>query len=121
MRQITKDLNTLEEKDLITIILYCIYKFTQDPNYATISELAYTLDKDSLYKLCSTFGGTTIKVPTLREYRNMVKVMLIFDYVNSDGLTFSEASEKAGVTDDELDSVTEMYSIMLKVLETYDS
>lgn len=120
MRQITKDLNKLEENDLITIILYCIYKFTDDPEYATISELAYTLDKDSLYNLCATFGGTTLKIPTLEEYRNMVKVMLIFDYVNSCDMTFTDACEKVGVTDDELESITNMYTIMMRVLDSYE-
>ena len=119
MRQITRDLNLLKENDLITIILYCIYKFTDDPEYSTISELAYTLDKDSLYNLCATFGGTTIKVPTLKEYKTMVKVMLVFEYVNK-GSTFEEACKQANISDEELDDIIKMYSLMSRVLETYE-
>ena len=120
MRQVTKDLNILKEDDLITIILYCLYKFTKDPDYAAISELAYTVDKDSLYKLCATYGGCTIRIPTLKEYRNIVKVMLIFQYVNSDGLSFEEACKKADVGDMSLESISEIYSIMSEVIESYE-
>ncbi len=120
MRQVTKDLNTLKEDDLITIILYCLYKFTRNPDYAAISELAYTVDKDSLYKLCATYGGCTIRIPTLKEYKDIVKVMLIFQYVNGDGLTFSEACEKAGIGDMSIDDITEIYSIMSEVLDSYE-
>lgn len=121
MKQITKDLNLLKEEDLITIILYCLYKFTKNPDYAAISELAYTVDKDSLYKLCATFGGCTIRIPTLNEYREIVKVMFIFDLMNSDGLSFNEACEKADVSDNEISTISEIYSIMSEVLDSYET
>lgn len=120
MKQITKDLNVLREDDLITIILYCLYKFTNDPEYAAISELAYTVDKDSLYRLCATYGGCTIKIPTLKEYRRILKVMLIFDYMNSDGLSFKEACDRADISEDDIDSVANIYSIMSDVLDSYE-
>lgn len=120
MRQITKDLNTLRDDDLITILLYCLYKFTDDPDYATISELAYTLDKDNFYKMCATFGGTTLRIPTLDEYRMLVKVMLIFQYVNADGLSFVEACEKADVQNMDLDEISNLYSLMSEVLDSYE-
>ena len=121
MRQITKDLNTLRDDDLITIILYCIYKFTDDPDYATISELVYALDKDSMYKLCATFGGVTLKIPTLAEYKKMIKVVLVFDYVNREGLTFTEACKKAEIDDADLDEVIKMYSLFSEVIESYEN
>ena len=119
MKQITKDLNNLREDDLITIILFCLYKFTDDPELATISELAYTLDKNSLYNLCATFGGTTIKIPTLDEYKRIVKVMLIFEYINKDGLSFSDACAAAGVSDTD-DDIIKIYAIMSEVLDSYE-
>jgi len=121
MTQTSKDLDLLKEDDLITIILYCLYKFTKDSDYAAISELAYTVDKDSLYRLCSTFGGCTIKIPTLDEYRKIVKVMLIFQYINSDGLSFTEACEKAGTDDMNIEDIYEIYSIMNEVLDSYEA
>ena len=120
MKQVTKDLNTLKEDDLITIILYCLYKFTKDPEYAAISELAYTLDKNNLYKLCATFGGCTIKIPTLKEYKDIIKVMLIFQFMNGDGLSFDEAYSKANIDDMSKEDVIEIYSIMSEVLDSYE-
>ena len=118
MTQTSKDLNLLKEDDLITIILYCLYKFTKDPDYAAISELAYTVDKDSLYKLCSTFGGCTIKIPTLEEYKFIIKVMLVFQYINSDGLDIKEACDKAGIEIDE--KFIKIYGIMSEVINLYE-
>ena len=51
MRQLTRDVSKLKEDDVINVLLYAIYKLTNDPEYSAISELAYVLDKDSLYKL----------------------------------------------------------------------
>ena len=119
MKQITRDLNLLKEDDLVTIILFCLYKMTGDPLLSTISELAYTLDKESLYNLCSTFGGTTIKIPTLKEYKDMTSVMLVFELINSSGLTFAEACEELGI-DPLDDKIITMYSTMNEVLESYE-
>ena len=47
--------------------------------------------------------------------------MLIFDFMNSDGLTFTEACEKAGIKDDEMSNITEIYSIMSEVLDSYEA
>ena len=119
MKQITKDINLLREDDLITIILYCLYKFTDNPEYSAISELAYTLDKDNLYKLCSTFGGTTIRIPTLNEYKEIVKVMLIFQYTQS-GMSFEEACEKVDVDGMDMDKILKIYSIILDIVDNYE-
>ena len=51
MRQLTRDVSKLKEDDVINVLLYAIYKLTNDPEYSAISELAYVLDKDSLYFL----------------------------------------------------------------------
>lgn len=119
MKQITKDLNRLREDDLITIILFCLYKMTGDPEYSTIAELAYTLDRNSMYNLCATFGGTTLKVPTLQEYKDLVNVMMVFDYVNSDGLTFEDACSEVGI--DYLDDkVISAYQTMSEILSEYE-
>lgn len=119
MKQIIKDLNKLKEEDLITIILYALYKFTDDPEYSTLAELAYTLDRQSFYNLCATFGGTTLKIPTLKEYKTMVKVMLIFEFINNDGLTFSEACDKANVSSSDED-IIKMYSLLSEVVSLYE-
>ena len=95
--QTTKDLEKLREKDLVSLILFCIYKLSNDPEYSAISELIYVLDKDSLYKLCATYGGCTIKIPTIQELKTLVNVFLIYQYVNVDGLPFVDACNLLGV------------------------
>ena len=119
MRQIVKDINTLKEDDLVTIILFCLYKMTGDPEYATISELAYTLDRNSMYNLCATFGGTTIKIPTLKEYKDMISIMLAFNYVHTEKMSFEDACRKANVDPFE-ESTLKMYDILEEVFESYE-
>ena len=119
MKQITKDLNLLKDEDLITILLYCLYRFKDDSDYSTLAELAFTVDKDSMYNLCATFGGTTLKIPTLDEYKTVAKVMLVFDFMNSDGLNFADSCDKAGL-DCTNSEVIRLYEIMKEVINLYE-
>ena len=62
-----KDLTTLKEPDLYSLSMFTLYKLVDIPEYSSISELSYILDKTNLLKLCEYFGGTTIKIPTLND------------------------------------------------------
>lgn len=119
MKRITKDLNLLKENDILNIILYGLYKLTNEPQYAAISELAYTLDKDNLMKLCSTFGGTTIKVPTLNELETLTKALLMIQYM------FEGKSYGDSISALELDPVADkdvlnMYDILIDTVEAFN-
>ena len=76
MRQLTRDVSKLKEDDVINILLYAIYKLTNDPEYSAISELAYVLDKDSLYKLCATFEEAYADADVnVRDKSEVVKIV----------------------------------------------
>ena len=47
------------------------------PEYSTLSELAYILDKKSLLKLCEYFGGITMTIPTIEDLENLTKSLLL--------------------------------------------
>ena len=119
--QTTRDLNTLKDKDIISLILFCIYKLSEDPEYSTLSELIYVLDKDSLYKLCATYGGCTLKIPTISELRTLTNVLLLYQYVNIDGLSFVDACTLLGVDSKNRKSVSELYKKVLDVIQTYET
>lgn len=120
MKQIKKDLNTLRDQDLINIILYGLYKITEDPEYSAISELIYILDKDNLFKLCSAFGGCTIKIPTLQELSDLTKTLLVYQYVNGEGKSFAQALKEAGIEGDQKKKVFNMYNILSEVISEYE-
>ena len=60
---ITKGLNNLKEQDWYSMALFCLYKLIEVPEYSSLGELPYVLDKENLLNLCEYFGGQTIKIP----------------------------------------------------------
>ena len=114
------NLSKLTENDILNIILYGIYRLTQDPRYSTLGELIYTLDKDNLYKLCSEFGGTVIKIPTLEELRNATKAFLIYQEVH-EGKSFTKVCEELEVVPSERKDVLELFGILSEILEGYEN
>ena len=119
MRQLTKDVSRLKENDIINVLLYAIYKLTNTPEYAAISELAYVLDKDSLYKLCATFGGATIKIPPLSLFKNITKALLIVELMQK-GETFEDAYLKAEVDVRDKAEVIKIVNQLVEILDNYD-
>lgn len=114
------NLSKLTENDILNIVLYGIYKLTKDPRYATIGELIYTLDKDNLYKLCSEFGGTVIKIPTLDELKNATKALLIYQEVHS-GKQFSKVCEELEVNPTERKEILELFGVLSEIIEGYSN
>ena len=113
----TKDLNKLTDQDLLNIVLYGIYLLSRDPQYSALGELIYTLDKDNFYKLCSEFGGTVIRIPTLDELRSSMKTLLIYQEVNSNNMSFIDACKKYEVDMNEKKYIYEMYNILSDIIE----
>jgi len=75
---LTNSIDNLREKDLYSIVLYAIYKFTNDENYHTLSELIYSVNKDSLLNMCSIFGGQTITIPTIEQLKVYTNALLLY-------------------------------------------
>ena len=119
MRQLTRDVSKLKEDDVINVLLYAIYKLTNDPEYSAISELAYVLDKDSLYKLCATFGGATIKIPPLSLCKNITKALLIVELMQK-GETFEEAYSDADVNVRDKSEVVKIVDQLVEIVNSYD-
>ena len=119
MRQLTKDVSRLKEQDILNVLLYAIYKLTNTPEYSAISELAYVLDKDSLYKLCATFGGATIKIPPLSLFKNITKALLIVELMQK-GETFDDAYLKAEVDVRDKAEVIKIVNQLVEILDSYD-
>ena len=119
MRQLTRDVSKLKEDDVINVLLYAIYKLTNDPEYSAISELAYVLDKDSLYKLCATFGGAIIKIPPLSLFKNITKALLIIELMQK-GETFEEAYADADVNVRDKSEVVKIVDQLVEIVNSYD-
>lgn len=118
--RIKEEVNKLKSQDIYSLMLFALFKLKDVPEYSSLSELVYILDKDSLLKLCEYFGGMTIKIPTIQELESMVYLLLLYQYVNVDKIEYSEAIKLIGIESSKLRKIKSQYSEMCKILDQYD-
>lgn len=119
MSNLRKDLDNLKMDDTFSLILFVLYKLRDVEEYSAISELAYVLDKDSLLGLCEYFGGLTIRIPTVEELESIVNSLLMYQYINLDGIPYSEAVKKIGFESHQLRKIKKDYNKICTILEGY--
>lgn len=114
------DLKLLETTDLYSLSMFMLYKLIDDPEYITLSELPYVIDRKDLISLCTVFGGQTIKIPTLEELYSVLHVLLLYQYVHLDGIPFDDAIKKVGYEKQDIRNIRRIYNKLSKVLSEYD-
>ena len=119
MGLIKNKLSNLKEADLYSVILFALAKIRDIPEYSSLSELCYVLDKENLLKLCEYFGGSTIKIPTIYELESLVYALLLYQHVNIDGKDYEEAVKVIGLDSKEMREVKANYSKLSDILSTY--
>lgn len=119
MSTLRQSLDDLKMTDTFSLILFILYKLKDIPEYSTISELAYILDKDSLLSLCEYFGGLTIRIPTVDELESIINSLLMYQYINLDGYSYDEAISKIGFDSFQLRKIKKDYTSICKILEKY--
>ena len=77
-------------------MLFILFRVRELPEYSTLSEMAYILDKDSLLKLCEYFGGMTIQIPTINELQSILYSLTLYQYINVENISYEVAIEKIG-------------------------
>ena len=118
---IKSNLNSLHLSDIYSLMLFVMYKLQDVPDYATLSELCYLLDGANLTRLLTYFAGRTIQIPTAEEFANMSKAMLLYQYINIDGHSLTEAQSRLeNVTPKQKDKITELYLQIIPVMKSYN-
>ena len=115
------ELNKLDKEDIYSLILFTLYKLKNTREFSTLSELTYILDEDSLFNLLECFGGMTIRVPTLDEFRLMVKAIVLYERVNIEGMPLTrelKSLSQKGVY--KISDLKSAYEIVCEVLKDYD-
>lgn len=115
-----KDLEQLKEKDIYSLLLFALYKLKEIPEYSTISELSYILDKDNLLTFLTYYGGMTIRIPTLREFKLVLSALLLYEYVHLEGIDFEKAFVKLRKEDWQLKEIRKIYEPLCKILDKYE-
>ncbi len=117
---VKKSLMTLKDVDIYSLSMFTLYKIKDIPEYSAISELPYVLDRNNMLKFCEYFGGRTIKVPTVEELHSLMYLLLLYQYVNIEGMKYDDAITLIGYDSKNLRKVKSSYIKLCKVLENYD-
>lgn len=118
---IKKSLNNLHLSDIYSLMLFILFKVQEIPEYAVTSELCYLLDGANMTRLLTYFAGRTVTFPTEAEMTIVTNALLMYQYINIDGETFTAAQNKLGeLTKKEKDKVTELYVQMLPIMKQYN-
>lgn len=114
-------LNNLHLSDIYSLMLFIIYKIQDIPEYASLSELCYLLDGANLTRLFTYFEGRTLKVPSAEEFATMANALLLYQYINIDGMTLVDAQGKLeDVTPKQLDKATDLYLKIIPIMRQYN-
>lgn len=121
MNNIRNTLENLTEEDTYSLMLFSLYLLKDLPEYSVLSELIYTLDKESLLKLLKLFGGQTIAIPTLKELKLAAQCLVLVRDVTIEGKDFNKAIRDLNINDlYSLEEVREMYDALCTSLERYN-
>ena len=118
---IKKNLNSLHLSDIYSLMLFILFKVQDIPEYAVTSELCYLLDGANMTRLLTYFAGRTVTFPTETEMAIVANALLLYQYINIDGDTFTAAQNKLeNLTKKEKDRVTELYVQLLPIMKQYN-
>lgn len=119
MSSVAANLNNLKERDVYSLLLFCLYKLSDIPEYSSLSELVYVMDKNDFLNFCEYFGGQTIKVPTIEELDALMYSLLLYQYVKIDKIPYEKALTLIGHESKELRAVKKNYRKLCEVLQKY--
>lgn len=117
---IKKELKNLKQTDIYSLMLFALYKFIEIPEYSSLSEMAFILDKENLLNLCEYFGGQTIKIPTIKELESLTYSLLLYQLVDIDKINYDDAINMIGHESRDLREVKNNYRKLVEVLSKYE-
>lgn len=120
MGLITNEIHNLKETDTWSFLLFALFKTRELPELSPLSELVYILDKSNLLKLCSIFGGTTIKIPTIGELEELIYSLLLYQMIDLEKVPYEEAINKLNINELSLKSIKTNYLKMRELLKDYE-
>ena len=120
MKKETKEkLQAMKMEDVYSLLLFALYKIKGVPEYSTLSELAYILDGTDLFTFMEYFGGKTITIPTLSEFKVVVEALLLYQYVNIEGISFNQAFKLLDTSEASSKDIKVCYAMMVEILNDY--
>ena len=116
---IKEALEELSKTDIYSIILFALWKIKENPEYAVLSELSYIMDNDSLIRFLKYYGGKTITIPTVDEFRNIINALILYAEVNLEGNEYSQVI-KEFEDEGRLEEIKKDFTKISEILDKYD-
>lgn len=120
MTDLNNVVNNLKQPDVYSIICELLFTLNKEPQYATLSELAYLLDKQSFINLLQYFDGQTIKIPTQQEFKKCVRLLLLFQYYKIEQKPWKDSLLMAGFESREGKSAHCQLDKLCTILDKYN-
>lgn len=118
--KIKQYLNSLHMSDIYSLILFILYKVQDIPEYQVLSELCFLLDGKNMTRLLTYFAGKTITFPTKDEMVDLTSALLMYQYINIDGLSLSAAQNKLGaMSESRRNYILDLYLKILPIMKQY--
>lgn len=116
---IHKELDKLTNSDIYSLMLFALYKANEIPEYSSLSQLSYILDKSNLLKLCEFYGGTTIYIPTIYELETLLNALLLYQKVDIEHRELEEELDKMRASTGTTTEIRKFYLLLKDVLNKY--
>lgn len=118
--KIKEELEKLQVADIYSLILFALFKIREIPEYSSLSELAFVLDKENLLKLFEYFGGLTIRIPTVEEMESLVYSLLTYQLVDIEGKDIEDALKMFTHKVQNIKQIESDYYELREVLNKYE-
>ena len=116
---IKTDLNTLQNNDIYSLLLFTLYQCRKSNEYSSLSELAYILDEKNLLSLCEYFGGTTITIPTIEELELLLCGLSVFKSIHIDKMSIEDSLASYTNHKFSVDEIKISYVQIANIMENY--
>lgn len=117
---IRNEVSKFSEIDLWSMMLFVLFKVKDVPEYSSLSELCYILDKKNFLKLCQYFGGTTITIPRIEDMEELLYGMLLYQYVDVEKIDYEKAITLIDKENVQKSVIVDSYRKIKKVLDQYE-
>lgn len=114
------NLDRLNKEDVMSVATSLLYTMRGFPSYSVVSEIPYILDYESFLKLIKYYGGMTIRIPTIEEVNDKLRVLVLYQMKEVLKLPWDECLKKAGYSPEESSSARSSLVHFKKMLETQE-
>lgn len=117
---IKNEVSKFSEMDIWSMMLFVLFKVKDIPEYSSLSELCYILDKKNFLKLCEYFGGTTITIPRLEDLEDLLYGLLLYQYVEVENIKLEDALALIDNDKQEKSIIIDSYKKIKSILDSYE-